>query len=264
LAGLTVTVTETTPEQARKQGAIALFGEKYGETVRVVDMGGWSIELCGGTHLENTQTAGLFKITSESGVASGTRRIEALTGSRALSFFREAEARLQIAAAAAKTQPDKLTERITAMQGEIKQLKQELTRAKTGAADGAVSIDAIIKDASVCKGFTLALARVEQADIEALRALADKLRSRLSSGVLILCGVQEKSVQFLIQATDDAVKAGAHAGLAVKEAAALCGGGGGGRPNSAQAGGKDASKANEGLALALDIIKKQLEGGHAN
>jgi alanyl-tRNA synthetase len=256
IEGLSVTVTEATPEEARKMGAMALFGEKYGDKVRVVNIGGYSIELCGGTHVANTQDIGLFKLVSESSVASGVRRIEGVCSFSAVQVYREAYAQLTAAAAAGKTTPDQLAARVEALLQENKQLKKDM--AKGRAAGLAPDIDALVKQAVSHKGFNLLAVKADGLEIEALRDLADRLKAKIKSGALLLCGLHEGAAQFIASATDDAVKAGIHAGNIAKQAASLCGGGGGGRPNHAQAGGKDASKADEALAAALALMKEQL------
>jgi alanyl-tRNA synthetase len=226
--------------------------------VRVVDIGGVSLEFCGGTHLQNTQTAGVFKLLSESGVAAGTRRIEALTGPRALAYYREADARLQEASALLKTTPDKLAERVTALSAEVKQLQREVTRVKTeqAGAGEAEKLKEIFENIIEVNGFKIQKARIDGLDANELRSFSDKLRDKLDA--FVLCSVNGGAVQFIAAASDAAVKKGANAGQAVKEAAVICGGGGGGRPNTAQAGGKDASKADEALEKALAVLKGQL------
>ncbi|MCL2287145.1 MAG: alanine--tRNA ligase [Firmicutes bacterium] len=256
-----VEIVITTPDDARQQGATALFGEKYGDTVRMVKMGGFSVELCGGTHVANTQQIGMFKLLSENGIASGVRRIEAITGYTALQYFRETAATLLDVADICKAKPGELTGKIENLLAENKELKKELAKAQaaeSGKEQGQV-VENLLKNAEAVNGFTIVTAKLENYDIEALRTLCDKLKAEMKSGCLLLCGVNtDGAAQFLASATDDAVKAGIHAGNIVKEAAALCGGGGGGRPNHAQAGGKDASKADEALAGALAKMKEVL------
>jgi alanyl-tRNA synthetase len=254
--GLLVSVTETTPDEARNMGAMALFGEKYGEKVRVVNMGGYSVELCGGTHVDNTLHIGLFKLVSENSVASGVRRIEAVTGTYALDLYREAYDTLSEACALGKTTPSQLAGRIESLLKENKQLKKDLTR-------GATAKDKSIKSKDIktveYKGFTIIAEKTEGLEIEDLRNLADELRTKIGSGILLLCGIANGSAQFIASASEDAVKAGVHCGQVVKAAAAVCGGGGGGQPHRAQAGGKDISKADEALAKGLETIKGQIK-----
>lgn len=260
MAGLPVSIRETTLEEARRLGATALFGEKYGDKVRMVDMSGFSIELCGGTHLLNTQAAGMFKIISEGGVAAGVRRIEAVTGKRALGYFREADARLQAAAAVLKTTPDNVIERAAAVTAENKQLRQEINHLKTEAAGNrdAEHMDTLLQAVVEYKGVKILTARLDVTEATALRTLSDTLWDKLGVGVMVLCGVSEGAAQFLARASEEAVKQGIHVGQIVREAATLCGGSGGGRPNAAQAGGRDITRVDEALALTLENIKKQL------
>ncbi|MCL2707760.1 MAG: alanine--tRNA ligase, partial [Defluviitaleaceae bacterium] len=261
LAGLAVSVSEMPLEDARKKGATALFGEKYGETVRVVDIGGESVELCGGTHLENTQAAGVFKLLSESGVAAGIRRIEALTGPKALAHFRESEKRLNEASAALKTTPDKLALRAEALTAEIKRLQKELTKIDSEASgkDEAGIVASLVGSAKECRGFKLLAAKLDGADAELLRRLGDKLRDKLDA--FVLCGTGGGAVQFFACANESAVGSGIHAGNLVKEAAASCGGGGGGRPGNAQAGGRDAKNAGAAVEKAMSSMMETIEKG---
>ena len=260
-ANAPIEVTLTTPDEARKSGATALFGEKYGDTVRMVKMGDFSVELCGGTHLAATQQIGIFKLLSETGIASGVRRIEAVTGYPAIKLYREAAATLVEAADICRVKPGEVVARITGILAENKDLKKAVTQAQaetSGKEQGQI-IDNLIKNAETVKGVTLITAKLENYDIEALRLLCDKLKAEMKSGCMMLCAVNaDGAAQFLASATDDAVKQGIHAGNLVKEAATLCGGGGGGRPNHAQAGGKDATKVDEALTQSLTKMKKIL------
>ncbi|MCL1787336.1 MAG: alanine--tRNA ligase [Defluviitaleaceae bacterium] len=256
-----VEVVMTTPEEARKSGATALFGEKYGDTVRMVKMGESSTELCGGTHVASTQEIGMFKLLSESGIASGVRRIEATTGDTALSLFRESAAALEEVADLLRVKQPEVIGKAESLLAEVKELKKAAAQAQaaeSGKAQGEI-VETLLKNAETAGDFTLITAKLENYDIEALRTLADKLKADMKQGVMMLAAVNaDGAVQFLASATDDAVKAGVHAGNLVKAAAALCGGGGGGRPNHAQAGGKDASKAEEALAQAMASMKEML------
>ncbi|MCL1883259.1 MAG: alanine--tRNA ligase [Defluviitaleaceae bacterium] len=266
---LAVETEITSPEDARKKGAVALFGEKYGSTVRMVSIGGGggggsgeSIELCGGTHVKNTATIGLFRILSETGIASGVRRIEAETGHTALLRYQEESRILSEAAEFLKTKPLDLPAKVKALFDERRELKKEITKlqaASAGEQQGQAVSD-ILKSAETYKNFTLVAAKLENYDIEALRNLCDKLKAELKSGCMLLCGVnpETNAAQFLASATDDAVKAGINAGQIVKTAATLCGGGGGGKPNHAQAGGKDASRADDAIKAALLKMKEML------
>ncbi|MCL2372141.1 MAG: alanine--tRNA ligase [Defluviitaleaceae bacterium] len=256
-----VDVMLTTPEEARKSGAMALFGEKYGDTVRMVKMGDQSIELCGGTHVANTQQIGVFKLLSEGGIASGVRRIEATTGLGAINVYREAHKTLQAAAELCKVQkPQDLPARLDAILAENKELKKELTKIQSEASgqEQAEVVASLCKNAETHGGFTLLAGKLENYDIEAMRNVADMLRKDIKSGCVLLCGVNAGAAQFLAFATDDAVKAGIHAGEIVKEAAKICGGGGGGKPSQAQAGGKNAENADAALAKAIELMKSML------
>ena len=256
LESLPITISQESIEDARKMGAMALFGEKYGNVVRVVNMGGYSIELCGGAHLENTAQVGSFKIVSESGIASGVRRIEALTGAAALKHYQQQEEALKAVCKAVKATPDNMLKRIETLIAEQKQTAKELESLKAKMAGGAA--DDILSKAVDVKGMKVVCAEIKDADANALRTMGDQLKNKLGSGIIVLASSKDGKVSLLSMATDDAVKAGAHSGNIIKAAAAVCGGGGGGRPNMAQAGGKDASKITEALEKAKEIIEGQL------
>ena len=243
-------------EEAKKTGAMALFGEKYGDEVRVVSMGDFSKELCGGTHVRNTGEILLFKILSESGIAAGVRRIEALTGQGVIAFYQRQEDLLQEAAAALKTLPEEVTEKIGHLQAELKTLHSENESLKSKLAQGALGdvSDQII----TVKGVKLLAAAVPDLDMNALRELGDQMKEKLGQGVVVLASSKEGKVSLLAMVTEDAQKAGAHAGNLVKAAAALVGGGGGGRPNMAQAGGKNPEKIPEAIAKVPEILEGQL------
>ena len=245
-----------TIEEAKKTGAMALFGEKYGETVRVVMMSDFSKEFCGGTHVSNTSTIGTFKIVSEAGISSGVRRIEALTGEGALEYYKETEAELAKAAAAAKTEPAKLADKIEALLAEIKSLTAENKKLKDkiakDAAGDALSGAEKVKDTSILK------LSLSGADINSMRNLGDDYKAKLGNSVIIMASDADGKVSLLVMASDDAVAAGIHAGNIIKRMAPIVGGGGGGRPNMAQAGGKDASKIEEALAAGVEEAKNML------
>ncbi|MBR5046969.1 MAG: alanine--tRNA ligase [Eubacterium sp.] len=246
-----------TMEEAKKTGALALFGEKYGDEVRVVDMGdGYSIEFCGGTHVGNTADIKAFKILSEGGVAAGVRRIEALTGDNVLSYYADVEKTLMEAAKAAKAEPDKLADRIKSLLDEIKVLHSENARLKDQIAKSEVSD--VLKDVVEVGPYKVLPVAVKDVDMNALRTLGDDLKAKIGSGIVVLASDSGAKVNLIVTATDDAVKAGAHAGQIIKEAAGLVGGGGGGRPNMAQAGGKNAAGIPDALAKAVEIAGKQL------
>lgn len=254
---LDITITQENIEDARKMGAMALFGEKYGNVVRVVNMGGYSVELCGGAHLKNTAQVGTFKIISENGVAAGVRRIEALTGTEALKHFQAQEEQLKTVCGIVKAIPDNMVKRIETLVAEQKELSKELEKLKAKMAGGAVS--EILNGKKEINGVNAVLAEVKEADGNALRTMGDQLKEKLGSGVIVLGSGKDGKVSLVVMATDDVVKKGVHAGNIIKAAAAVCGGGGGGRPNMAQAGGKDASKIGEALVKAEEVIKEQIK-----
>lgn len=254
---LDIIISEENIEDARKMGAMALFGEKYGNVVRVVNMGGYSVELCGGAHLKNTAQVGTFKIISENGVAAGVRRIEALTGTEALKHFQAQEEQLKTVCGIVKATPDNMVKRIETLVAEQKELSKELEKLKAKMAGGAVS--EILNGKKEINGVNAVLAEVKEADGNALRTMGDQLKEKLGSGVIVLGSGKDGKVSLVVMATDDIVKKGVHAGNIIKAAAAVCGGGGGGRPNMAQAGGKDASKIGEALVKAEEVIKEQIK-----
>ena len=242
-------------DEARKTGAMALFGEKYGESVRVVSMGNYSVELCGGTHLMNTAQAGSFKILSENGVAAGVRRIEALTGANALAYYQQTEQLIGKVEESLKARRDNVADAARNLQAQLKQTQKELESLKDQMAAGAA--DELLKGAEEVSGVKVLTVYNASLDNDGLKKLGDSLKDKLGECILVLAGGTEK-VSIVAMATDGAVKAGAHAGNIVREAARICGGGGGGRPNMAQAGGKDASKVPEALNTARELAKKQL------
>ncbi|MDE5872967.1 MAG: alanine--tRNA ligase [Lachnospiraceae bacterium] len=245
-----------TLDEAKKTGAMALFGEKYGDTVRVVTMGEFSKELCGGTHVANTNVIGSFKIVSEQGVAAGVRRIEALTSKGAIDYYNRLEEELNAAANAAKTEPAKLAEKITSMLAEIKSLQSENQKLKDKMAKSSVG-DAMA-DAVEASGIKILPVKVKDVDMNALRTLGDDFKAKLGSSVIILASDMGDKVNLIVMATDDAVAKGAHAGNIIKEIAPMVGGGGGGRPNMAQAGGKNPAGIDEALSAGVEKVKAQL------
>ena len=244
-------------EEAKKSGAMALFGEKYDQKVRVVSMGDFSKELCGGTHVKNTSSIMLFKIVSEAGIAAGVRRIEALTGNGVIEYYKKQETMLQEVAKALKAQPAEITEKITHLQAEVKSLQSENESLKSKLAQGALG-DVMDKVVEV-KGVKLLAAKVDGVDMNGLRDLGDQLKGKLGEGVVLLAAVNGEKVNLLAMATDAAQKAGAHAGNLIKAVAAIVGGGGGGRPNMAQAGGKNPAKAQEAVDAAAGILEGQIK-----
>ena len=256
-AALPVDTQVMSLEEARKTGAMALFGEKYGEKVRVVSMGDFSVELCGGTHVENTSNISYFKIISESGVAAGVRRIEALTGEGLMKYYAEVEAELKEAARMAKAEPANLAKKIRSFQEEMKALQSENEKLKAKMAKEAVgNIEDQIQE---IKGVKLLAMHVPEADGSGLRNLGDQMKEKLGEGVVVLASSREGKVSLLAMATDGAMKQGAHAGNLIREIAALVGGGGGGRPNMAQAGGKKAEGIPDAIARAAQVLEAQLQ-----
>ena len=249
-----VITQEMSIEEAKKTGAMALFGEKYGDVVRVVKMGDFSIELCGGTHVANTGIISSFKIVSEAGIAAGVRRIEALTGNGVIAHFEEIEKELHDAAKAAKAEPANLTKKIETMLEEIKQLQAENAKLKNKLAKEALGdvLDQVVE----VKGVKVLATSVPDVDMNELCNLGDQLKEKLGSGVVVLASSLNDKVSLLAMVTDDAMKKGAHAGNLIKAIASCVGGGGGGRPNMAQAGGKNPA----GIPEAIENVAKVLEG----
>ncbi len=256
LESLDVEICEKDIDDARKMGATALFGEKYGKTVRVVNVLGYSIELCGGTHLSNTAQVGSFKILSESGVAAGVRRIEALTGKQALTYYRELDEKINAVAVALKATPTTILQKANAMVEQSRTLSQEIEKLKSKAALG--MLDEILENKTELNGLTVVTAVVASMEADALRNLGDMLKDKLQSGVVVLASDTDGKAQLVAMATDDVVKRGVHVGNAIKEAVELLGGKGGGRPNMAQAGGRDVSKMAEALDKAKEVLAKQI------
>lgn len=256
LEALPVVTEEMSIEDAKKTGAMALFGEKYGETVRVVNMGDFSIELCGGTHVANTSHIGLFKILSESGVAAGVRRIEALTGDNARAYYKNVEANLGEAAKTLKTTPADLVDHIKKLQDELKALRSENESLKSKEAQAALGdvMDQVLE----IKGVKLLATSVKGVDMNGLRDLGDQLKTKLGEGVVVLISEADGKVNLVTMATDGAMAKGAHAGNLVKAIAPKVGGGGGGRPNMAQAGGKNPAGIQDALAEAKTVLLSQI------
>ncbi len=244
-------------EDARKTGAMALFGEKYGEKVRVVKMGDFSVEFCGGTHVANTGNIGSFKILSENGVAAGVRRIEALTGSGVLHYYQNLEKTVEKAARVVKANPGNLVEKCEHLMAEIKSLNAQLESLKSKAAQEALGN--VMDQVQEIKGVKLLAASVDGVDMNGLRELGDQLKEKLGEGVVVLISGQDGKVSMIAMATDGAQKAGAHAGNLIKGIAALVGGGGGGRPNMAQAGGKNPAGIPQAVAEAAKVLENQLD-----
>ena len=256
-ASLPVVTQVMNVEDAKKSGAMALFGEKYENEVRVVSMGDFSKELCGGTHVANTGTITVFKIVSESGIAAGVRRIEALTGDGVFAYYKEVEEKLAQAAALLKTTPNELADKIGHLQAEVKALHSENESLKSKLAQDALgdAMDKVQKIGDV----KLLAASVENVDMNGLRDLGDQLKEKLGDGVVVLASAKDGKVSLLAMVTDAAQKAGAHAGNLIKGMAAIVGGGGGGRPNMAQAGGRNPEKIEEALKAAAEILSEQMK-----
>lgn len=244
-------------DEAKKTGAMALFGEKYGETVRVVSMGEFSKEFCGGTHVKNTGDITAFKIISESGVAAGVRRIEALTGDNVFAYYKSVEDELNQAAQVVKSTPANLLERLEHLMAEVKELQSENESLKSKAAKEALGdvMDQVVE----VKGVKLLAAEADGVDMNGLRDLGDQLKAKLGEGVVLLASAVDGKVNLVAMATAGAMNAGAHAGNLIKGIAALVGGGGGGRPNMAQAGGKNPAGIKDALKEAKTVLEQQIK-----
>ena len=256
-AALPVTTQVMSLEEAKKSGAMALFDEKYSENVRVVSMGDFSRELCGGTHVANTGVITAFKIVSESGIASGVRRIEALTGEGVFAYYREQEAVLAEAAKLLKASPASVPEKIGHLLAEVKALQSENESLKSKAAKDALGD--VMDQIKEVKGVKVLAARVDGVDMNGLRDLGDQLKEKLGEGVVVLASAADGKVSLMATATDGAMKAGAHAGNLIKAIAVCVGGGGGGRPNMAQAGGKNPAGIDEALAKVTEVLEDQMK-----
>ena len=256
-ASLPVVTQEMSLDDAKKTGAMALFGEKYGEVVRVVKMGDFSTELCGGTHVANTSSIQAFKILSEAGIAAGVRRIEALTSDGLMKYYQETEEELHQAARIAKTTPAGLTGKIESLLEEIKALHAENEKLKSKLANEAVGD--VMDQVQEIKGVKFLGIKVADVDMNGLRNLGDQMKEKLGDGVIVIASVADGKVNLMATATDSAVKAGAHAGNLIKAIAGLVGGGGGGRPSMAQAGGKNPAGVEAALAEAAKVVAEQIK-----
>ncbi len=251
LSNYPVNTREMMLEDAKKEGATALFGEKYGDAVRVVSVGEYSKELCGGTHITATGEAGLIKILGESGIAAGVRRIEALTGSGAIAWFQERDRILQKASEAIRSNPEEIVAKIIHLEDELKNTRKELEQAKAKMVNG--QLDDIIDKAKSVAGVKILSTRLDQLDMNGLRNTSDTIKNKLGSSVIILASGLNGRVGLIVSATKDAVEKGIHCGKIIGEAAKAAGGGGGGRPEMAQAGGKNVA----GIDKALEIAKEK-------
>ncbi len=255
--GLDVIVKNMPIEEAKKTGAQALFGEKYGDIVRVVNMSGFSIEFCGGTHVKNTSEIMAFKIISESGVAAGVRRIEALTSDGLMKYYAQIEETLKNASHLLKTTPDNLADKITHMMAENKSLHGEVESLKSKMAQEAAGN--VMDQVKEIKGVKLLSAQLDGIDMNGLRDLGDQFKAKLGEGVVVLASANDGKVSLMVTATDGAMKQGAHAGNLIKGIAGCVGGGGGGRPNMAQAGGKNPAGIPDALEKAAEVLESQIK-----
>lgn len=254
---LPVIVKEMPIEEAKKTGAMALFGEKYGDVVRVVNMSDYSVEFCGGTHVSNTSAITTFKIVSEAGVAAGVRRIEALTGTQVFAYYKDMEAKVSEAAKLLKTTPDLMLDKLSNTLANLKEISSENESLKAKLANE--SLGDVTSDMITVGNFNIIATAVEGVDMNGLRDLGDQLKSKVSEGVVVIASNNDGKVNLIAMATDEAVKAGAHAGNLIKEIAPVVGGGGGGRPNMAQAGGKNPAGIADAIAKAKEVATGMLQ-----
>ncbi len=254
LEGLSVSWQEMPIDEAKKMGAVAVFGSKYGETVRVVSMGDYSMELCGGCHVSNTAEIGLFKILGETGVAAGVRRIEAVTGMGVLAELKKAENTILQTAENLKCGVGDVAKKAAAVVLEVKTLEAKIESLNAKLAGGAA--DEIFAGAKEIGGITVVCGRVDGADVDALRNIGDEFKAKTPCGVIVLASADGDKATFVAMATKEAIAKGAHSGNIVREVAKIAGGGGGGRPDSAQAGGKDVTKIDEALNAVYGLIEK--------
>ncbi|PEW70679.1 alanine--tRNA ligase [Bacillus thuringiensis] len=248
-----VEISQKAIEEAKEMGAMALFGEKYGDVVRVVQVGDYSLELCGGCHVDNTASIGIFKIVAESGIGAGTRRIEAVTGKSAYELMNDQVGLLKEAAGKMKTNPKDILTRVEGLFAEVKQLQKEneSLAAKLSNIEAGNLTDSVM----TVDGVNVLAAKVNVADMNNLRTMMDDLKNKLESAVVVLASVNDDKVNILAGVTKDLIGQGYHAGKLVKEVASRCGGGGGGRPDMAQAGGKNPAQVEEALAFVKEYVK---------
>ena len=257
LESMEVDIREMPIEEAKKLGAMALFGEKYGSTVRVVRVEDYSVEFCGGTHLKNTAQAGLVKILGESGVAAGVRRLEALTGEAAIKYYAERENLLNEVSQALKASPQDSLKKVESLGQELKNAEKEIGQLRSRLVSG--EVDEVISKAAEIKGVRVVTARFDTLDMDGLRNTGDMLKNKIGSGVVVLGSAYGDKVSFIVTATRDVMDKGIHSGNIIKEVARIAGGGGGGRPDMAQAGGKDAAKIDDALKAAVPVIEAQIK-----
>ncbi|ENQ3077876.1 alanine--tRNA ligase [Bacillus sp. WLY-B-L8] len=250
---ITVDISQKAIEEAKAMGAMALFGEKYGDVVRVVQVGDYSLELCGGCHVDNTASIGIFKIVAESGIGAGTRRIEAVTGKSAYELMNEQVGLLKEAASKMKTNPKDILTRVDGLFAEVKQLQKEneSLAAKLSNIEAGNLTDAV----RTVDGVNVLATKVNVADMNNLRTMMDDLKNKLQSAIIVLTAVSDDKVNILAGVTKDLIEQGYHAGKLVKEVASRCGGGGGGRPDMAQAGGKNPAQVDDALAFVEEYVK---------
>jgi alanyl-tRNA synthetase len=257
LEGIPVSFVETNVDEARKLGALALFGEKYGEVVRVIRVGDYSAELCGGTHLHNTAQVGLFKIISESSVGAGLRRVEAITGQSVVEHMHELEDRMSEIAGNIGASPSEVTAASQRLAATVKELQKQVDQLQ--AKDAVQRAEDMAQSAQTFAGVNVVTGRVSGANIDVLSMLADNVAERLKSAIVVLSGVEDGKVMFVGKVTSDLVTKGFHAGNLVREVAKVAGGGGGGRPEFAQAGAKDPGMVDQALAKAVELVRSQAE-----
>lgn len=253
-ASIPLNISNKSINEAKEMGAMALFGEKYGDIVRVVEIGDYSIELCGGCHVRNSAEIGLFKIVSESGIGAGTRRIEAVTSKGAYEYVNNKEQILQTTAHALKVKEEQVPERVNQLFKEIKEERRQMESLRSKLAQ--LESVSILEEVQEINGVSLLAKKVDVSDMNQLRQMVDDMKQKLKSGIILLASVNNDKVQLSAGVTKDLIDQGYHAGNLIKEAATICGGGGGGRPDMAQAGGKDASKVSEALAFAEEYVNK--------
>ncbi|MBQ5702312.1 MAG: alanine--tRNA ligase [Peptococcaceae bacterium] len=257
LQAISVNIFETGIEEAKKLGFTALFGEKYGDVVRCVQAGDYSMELCGGTHVANISQIGLFKVVSEGAVAAGVRRVEAVTGMGAYQYALQKEQLLAELGRTLKTPEKDLISRVEQLGAQNKELEKEIAQLHAAASKN--QVDGLLDNVKEVNGVKLLACEVEAADMNSLRDMSDMFRDKLGSGVVVLGAKSESGVNLIVAATKDLTKQGIHAGNIIKEIAKVTGGGGGGRPDMAQAGGKDYTKLAEALAMAETLVAGQLK-----
>lgn len=257
LEGLEIQTVEASINEAKAMGAMALFGEKYGDRVRVVKMGDYSIELCGGTHLRNTSQAGLFKVISEGGIAAGVRRIEAVTGGKAYDYMKEEEKLIHEVSDRLKTLPSECPKKIDAVLKQLKEAEREVATLKSKLASG--SLEELLKEAKEIKGVRYLISNVEGMDVNGLREMGDKLRDKLGTSLVLLSTFDGEKTVVLGMASKDAVGKGVHAGNLIKEITKIGEGSGGGRPDMAQGGIKNKDKVAEALQAVAVILEQQIK-----